>query len=138
MSVPFHLNLAEGWFGSIRLMFVSWWFKIGGIIFALITLSGIAAFVVGTSISDGPRPQTAALFIVAGMTIALYATGRMLAHHDRRGAVLGLVLTLYPFVFAPFTNAPMDSIDIAVSAVTVILLLSVWPELTWRRSRAGG
>jgi len=134
MSMPFHLSLAEGRFGSFRLMFVSWWFKMGGIIFAFITLTALSAFIVGSSISDGPRPQTAAIFILAAMTIAVYATGRMLAHHERRGAVLGLALTLYPYVFAPFTNGPLDRTDIAISAVTVILLVSVWRELAWRRS----
>lgn len=133
MSMPFHLSLAEGRFGSIRLMFVSWWFKVGGLIFAFITLTGVVAFVVGSSISDGPRPQTTGIFILAGMAIALYTAGQMLAHHQRRGAVLGLALTLYPFAFAPFTNAALDRIDIAVSAVTVILLISVWRELTWGR-----
>jgi hypothetical protein len=133
MSMPFHLSLAEGRFGSLRLMFVAWLFKVGGIVFGFITLSGLVAFIVGTSISDGPRPQTTAIFIVAAMSIALFCAGYMLTHHERRGAVLGLALTLYPFVFAPFTNAAMDRIDIAVSAVTVILLLSVWGELTWGR-----
>ncbi len=134
MSMPFHLNLAEGRFGSFRLMFVSWWFKLGGIIFAIITLTAISAFVVGSSISDGPRPQRLAIFILAAMTIALYITGQMLAHHQRQGAVFGLVLTLYPFLFTPFTHAPLDRIDIAISAVTVILLISVWRELSWSRS----
>jgi hypothetical protein len=134
MSMPFHLSLAEGRFGSFRLMFVSWWFKVGGIIFAFITLTALFAFIVGSSISDGPRPQSLAIFLLAAMTIALYAAGQMLAHHQRRGAVLGLLLTLYPFVFAPFTHAPLDRIDIAVSAVTVILLVSIWRELTWSRS----
>lgn len=133
MSMPFHLSLAEGRFGSFRLMFVSWWFKVGGIIFGFITLTALTAFIVGSSISDGPRPQTTAIFILAAMTIALYTAGRMLAHHQRRGAVLGLALTLYPFVFAPFTHAPLDRIDTAVSAVTVILLISVWRELSWSR-----
>lgn len=133
MSMPFHLNLAEGRFGSFRLMFVSWWFKVGGIIFAFITLTGLVAFIVGSSISDGPQPQTTAIFVLATMSVALYAAGQMLAHHQRRGAVLGLALTLYPFVFTPFTHAPLDRIDIAVSAVTVILLISVWRELSWGR-----
>jgi hypothetical protein len=136
MSMPFHLSLAEGRFGSLRLMFLSWLFKVGAIIFGIVTLTALSAFVVGSSISDGPRPQTTAIFILAAMTIALYATGRMLAHHERRGAIVGLALTLYPFVFAPFTNAALDRIDIAVSAVTVILLLSVWPELKSRRGRS--
>jgi hypothetical protein len=133
MSMPFHLSLAEGRFGSLRLMFVSWLFKVGGIIFGFVTLTALVAFVVGSSISDGPRPQIIGIFILAAMAIALYTAGHMLAHHQRRGAILGLALTLYPFVFAPFTNAAMDGIDIAVSAVTVILLLSVWGELTWGR-----
>jgi hypothetical protein len=133
MSMPFHLSLAEGRFGSLRLMFVSWWFKIGGLIFGFMTLTALVAFIVGSSISDGPRPQTRAIFILAAMSIALFAAGHMLAHHHRRGAVLGLALTLYPFVFAPFTHAALDRIDIAVSAVTVILLISVWRELTWGR-----
>lgn len=134
MSMPFHLSLAEGRFGSFRLMFVSWWFKVGGIIFAFITLTALSAFIVGSSISDGPRPQRLAIFILAAMTIALYAAGQMLAHHQKSGAVLGLALTLYPFTFPAFTHAPLDRIDTAVSAVTVILLISVWRELSWNRS----
>jgi hypothetical protein len=58
----------------------------------------------------------------------------MLARHERRGAVLGLALTLYPIVLVPFIKVSMDRIDVAVSAVIVILLISVWRELTWRRN----
>jgi hypothetical protein len=134
MTMPFHLNLADGRFGSIRLMFVSWWFKVGGIIFAVVTLTMLVATLV-SSVSDGPRPEPLAIVIVGAMTIALLAAGRMLAHHQRRGAVLGLLLTLQPFCLPPFTSAAIDPVDIAISAVTVILLISVWGELSWGRGQ---
>jgi hypothetical protein len=134
MSMPFHLRLTEGGFGSIRLMFVSWLFKVGGIIFGITTIAVLIALVLGISTPNGPKLQLAALLIVAAMAVALFSAGQMLARHQRRGAVLGLALTLYPFVLAPLTGAAMNRIDIAVTAVTAILVLSVWRELTWRRN----
>jgi hypothetical protein len=132
--MPFHFRLAEGGFGSIRLMFVSWLLKVCGIIFGIMSITVLIALVLGLNTPNGPRLQLTALFILAAMAVALFSAGQMLARHERRGAILGLALTLYPFVFAPFTSASMDRIDIAVTAVIVILLLSVWRELTWRRN----
>jgi hypothetical protein len=134
MSMPFHLRLTEGEFGSIRLMFVSWLFKVGGIIFGITCITVLIALMLGLSTPSGPKPQLAALLILAAMAVALFSAGQMLARHQRRGAVLGLALTLYPFVLAPLTGAAMNRIDIAVTAVIAILVLSVWRELTWRRN----
>ena len=131
--MPFHLRLTEGGFGSIRLMFVSWLFKVGGIIFGITTITVLIALVLGMSTPNGPKLQLAALLILAVMAVALFSAGQILARHQRRGAVLALALTLYPFVLAPLTGAAMNRIDIAVTAVTAILVLSVWRELAWRR-----
>jgi hypothetical protein len=136
MSMPLHLRLAKGGFGSIRLMFVSWLFKVGGILFGMITIMVLVALVLGVGIPNASGLERAAPLILGAMTIALFSAGQMMAHRRRRGAVLGLALTLYPFVFAPLTNASMDQLDIVVSGVIVILLLSVWRELTWRRNPA--
>lgn len=134
MSKPFHLRLTESGFGSIRLMFVSWLLKVCGIIFGIMSITVLIALALGLNTPNGPKLQLAALFILAAMAVALFSAGQMLARHERRGAVLGLALTLYPIVLVPFIKVSMDRIDVAVSAVIVILLISVWRELTWRRN----
>ena len=136
--MPLRLRLAKGGFGSIRLMFVSWLFKVGGIIFGIMTISILVALVMGVNIPNASGLELAAPLILAAMTIALFSAGQMMAHHQRRGAVLALALTLYPFVFAPLTHASMGQLDIVLSGVIVILVLSVWRELSWRRSPTTG
>jgi hypothetical protein len=113
-------------------MFVSWLFKVGGIVFGITCITVLITLVLGLSAPSGPKLQLADLLILAAMAVALFTAGQMMAWHQRRGGVLGLALTLYPFVLAPLTGASMDRIDIAVTAVTAILVLSVWRELTWR------
>ena len=129
--MPLHLRLPAGGFGSIRLMFVAWLFKLGGIIFGIMAATVLIVLLLGLDTPDGPKVQIATLLIVTAMGVALFAAGRMMAHHDRRGAIIGLGLTLYPVILAPLTDASMDRFDMVVTAVIALLILSVWRDLAW-------
>jgi hypothetical protein len=112
-------------------MFVAWLFKLGGIIFGIMAVTVLIVLLLGLDTPDGPKVQIATLLIVTAMGVALFAAGRMMAHHDRRGAIIGLALTLYPVILAPFTDASMDRFDMVVTAVIALLVLSVWRDLAW-------
>ena len=79
-------------------------------------------------------PYILTIVIVSAMAVGLLATGILLARRLRAGAVLGLVLTLYPLAFALIERRSVAWLDLGIMAVTVIVLVSVWRELGWRRS----
>ena len=128
---------------SIWLRIVAWYFKLGGIVFVFITVLGLIS---GLALHWVPMPEgmsvpmpegmsyPLALVIVSAMTVGLLATGILLARRLRAGAVLGLVLTLYPLVFALIQRRSVAWLDLGIMAVTAIVLLSVWRELEWRHS----
>ena len=70
-----------------------------------------------------------ALISVSAMSIALLATGILLARRSRIGGLLGLGLTLYPFAFAIGERRSVASLELGVAGLTVVALLIVWGEL---------
>lgn len=123
---------------SIWLRIIAWYFKIGGIVFVFIAVLGLISGVAlhGATVTEG-MPYQLAFVIVSTMAIGLLTTGILLARRLRAGAVLGLVLTLYPLVFALVQRRTVAWLDLGLMAVTAIVLLSVWRELEWRHGSNG-
>ena len=120
---------------SIWLRIVAWYFKLGGIVFVFVAALGLIS---GLALHWPPTtegmPYPLAIVIVSATAVGLLATGILLARRLRAGAVLGLVLTLYPLVFALIQRRSVAWLDLGIMAVTAIVLLSVWRELEWRHS----
>jgi hypothetical protein len=119
---------------SIWLRLVAYYFKIGGVIFAVIAVLGLVS---GFALDWAPgttqaMPMPLAVAIVCAMAFALLAAGILLARRLRAGAVLGLVLTLYPVAFALVQRRTMTWLELALIVVPTIVLVSVWRELEWR------
>jgi hypothetical protein len=123
---------------SIWLRIIAWYFKLGGILFIFIAVLGLISGVAlhGAAVTEG-MPYQLAVVIVSTMAIGLLTTGILLARRLRAGAVLGLVLTLYPLVFALIQRRTMSWLELGGIAVTTFVLLSVWRELEWRRDATG-
>jgi len=120
---------------SIWLRIVAWYFKLGGIVFVFVAALGLIS---GLALHWPPMAEGMSyplvMVIVSAMAVALLATGILLARRLRAGAVLGLVLTLYPLVFALIQRRSLAWLDLGIMAVTAIVLLSVWRELEWHHS----
>jgi hypothetical protein len=121
--------------GSSKLLKVTaWYFKLGGILFAFMAVSGLvsgAALHWPSSTEGMPYPQ--AMLIVSAAAVALLATGILLARRSRIGGVLALGLTLYPFAFAIWDRRSVTLLELGIAAVTVVALLLIWRELEWPR-----
>ena len=120
---------------SIWLRIVAWYFKLGGIVFVFIAALGL---IIGLapdwpSVTEG-MSYPLSLAIVSAMAVALLATGILLARRLRAGALLGLVLTLYPLAFALIQRRSLAWLELGIMGGSVIVLMSVWRELEWRHS----
>ncbi len=118
---------------SALLRVIVWYFKIGGIIFAVMLVFGLIGAVLGWASPPNGLAYPVAFVVVLSTAAALFATGILLARRSKVGALLGLVLTLYPFAFALWYHTAPRVVDLAVAAVTVAGLLFVWRELDWPR-----
>jgi hypothetical protein len=117
---------------STLLRITAWYFKLGGIVFAFMAVSGLISGVAlqWPSSADGLSYPLALISIFA-MSVALLATGVLLARRSRIGGLLGLGLTLYPFAFAISERRSVPLLELGVAGVTVVALLIVWRELEW-------
>ena len=118
---------------SIWLRLASFYFKLGGALFFGIAALGLIS---GMALPSVPptqgMPYPLAIVIVSAMGVSLLATGILLSRRLRAGAVLGLVLTLYPLAFALIQRRSMSWFELGITALTVIVLLMAWRELEWR------
>ena len=118
---------------SKLLRVIAWYFKLGGIIFAFVAVSGlIGGVALHWPASTSNMPYRQALLIVSAASVSLFVTGILLARRLRIGGILGFGLTLYPFAFDIWNRRLPTPVDLAVAAVTVVALLLVWRELEWR------
>jgi hypothetical protein len=85
------------------------------------------------SSTDG-IPHLQALLVLSAATVALFATGILLARRSRIGGLLGLGLTLYPFAFAIWDRRRVPLLEVGIAAVTVVAVLLIWRELEWPHS----
>jgi hypothetical protein len=122
--------------GSSKLLRVTaWYFKLGGILFAFMAISGLVGGIAlqWPSSTEG-MPYLPAMLIVSVGSVALLATGTLLARRSRIGGVLALVLTLYPFAFAIWDRKSVTLLEIGIAAVTLVAVLLIWRELEWPRN----
>jgi hypothetical protein len=118
---------------SIWLRVIAWIFKLSGSLFAFVAFFGLIPLVLGwTASADSPGYALSFLLSMA-MAGALFATGVLLARRERAGALLALVLTLYPLAFVLAGQRPLARSDVIVTVVTVAVIASIWPQLSARR-----
>ena len=119
---------------SPLLRVTTWYFKLGGILFAFVAVSGlISGIVLHLPSSTEGMPYAQAMLIVSAASVALLATGILLARRSRIGGVLALGLTLYPFAFTIWGRRSVTLLELGIAAVTVAAVLLVWRELEWPR-----
>jgi len=120
---------------STLLRITAWYFKLGGIVFAFITVSGlISGVALQRPSSTNGLPYPLALVILSATSVVLFITGILLARRSRIGAVLGLGLTLSPIAFAIADRRNLTLLELGMAGVTVLALLLIWRELEWPRS----
>ena len=128
MTTATRITLSSG--RLILLRVVSWIFKLSGGLFAVILLfmlwGGASGFPTGRA--DFSYGQTIVLLVV--MSAALVLTGVLLARRARAGAVLALILNLYPWVFILRGSRPVAWYDFITTVITVAVIAIVWPELS--------
>jgi hypothetical protein len=115
---------------SIWLRVIAWFFKLGGSLFALMALFSLVALVFDWPASAGHPSNAVMLLLFSVMAGALIATGVLLARRARAGALLAVILSLYPFAFVLIGSRPLSWLDIASSLITVAVIASIWPELS--------
>jgi hypothetical protein len=119
---------------SIWLRIVAFYFLAGGVLFFIIAMVGVLG---GLALNWVPTTTpglsyAASIGLLSAMAVALFVTGILLRRRLKSGAVLGLVLTLYPLALALVQHQSVDWRDLFVMALTTLVLLSVWRELERR------
>jgi hypothetical protein len=118
---------------TIVLIATAWFFKIGGFIFAFAAVFALVGKVLDLPPVSTPSADTIALVVLAIAAIALLATGILLARRQRAGAILALVLNLYPLAFILAGRRAIAWFDVVTAAATVAVVWLIWPELRDRR-----
>jgi hypothetical protein len=116
-------------FRRIVLIATAWFFKIGGFIFAFAAVFAFVGKLLDFPPVATPSADTIALVVLATAAIALSATGILLARRARAGAILALVLNLYPLAFILAGQREIAWFDVVTAAATVAVVWIIWPEL---------
>jgi hypothetical protein len=130
-------TVTEGFFSSKPskwLRVIAWFFKLGGFLFAFMALFALVALILDLSPSPGNPSFAFALLVLSAMAGALLATGFLLARGAREGALMALAVTLYPLAFVLIGRRPLSWLDIVVGVVSVAVIATIWPQLSWRRA----
>jgi hypothetical protein len=114
---------------TIVLMVTAWTFKIGGFIFALAGLFALIGGVLHSPPVSQRSADSGAMVVLALAAIALLATGILLAKRLRAGAILALVLNLYPLAFVIAGQRTLAWFDLVITAATVVVVFTIWPDL---------
>src|SRR5690349_2448542 len=117
-------------YAGLWLRFVAWIFKLGGALFVVIGVLSLVGIMTGSAPPQDSPPQWVLLLLVLAMAVALIATGVLLARRSRVGAILGLLLTLYPTLFIFAGRRPFEWSDAIVDVITIVVIVSIWPQLT--------
>jgi hypothetical protein len=112
------------------LRLIAWFFKLGGFLFAVMALLALVAFVLDQSPSPGNPSYVVMLLSFSAMAGALLLTGVLLARRARAGALMALIVTLYPLAFVLTGRRPFSWLDVIVTLVTVAVIASIWPQLS--------
>ena len=116
--------------GTVLLRIVSWLFKLGGLLFALMAVFMTVGNAMGMTPPAGYTSYRFPVLLLAAFAIALFGIGVLLARHSRVGGVLALAINLYPTMFILAGQRPFAWTDAVVAIVTVVVIASIWPQLT--------
>jgi hypothetical protein len=119
---------------SMWLRLIAWLFKLSGFLFAVMAVLALVGFVLGVSPSSGNPSFAVTLLILSATAGALLLTGVLLARRARAGAVMALIVTLYPLAFVLTGRRPFSWVDVVVTFVTIAAIASIWPQLSSHRA----
>ena len=117
---------------ALWLRFVSWLFKLAGSLFGVIALFLLAPIVMRHPRRESDPSYWFSFLLVSGFAIALVGIGMLLARRSRVAAILALIITLYPTAFVLSGERPLHWSDVLVSVITLTVIASIWPQLSWQ------
>lgn len=114
------------------LRLIAWFFKLGGLLFALGALFALAGLILDLPSAPGNPSHALTLFVLSSVAGALLTTGFLLAKRARAGAFMALGLALYPWAFVLAGVRTFSWLDIIYTVVTSAVIASIWPQLSSR------
>ena len=111
------------------LRLIAWFYKLGGFLFFVMAVLALLAYAAGVQPSSGNPSFGMTLLSLSAMSAALLLTGVLLARRSRAGAVMALILSLYPWAFVLTGQRPVHWTDVVVTVVTVAVIERIWPQL---------
>ena len=116
------------------LRLIAWFYKLGGFLFFVMAVLALMPYAAGVQGSSG-NPSFGMTFLsLSAMSAALLLTGILLARRSRAGAVMALILSLYPWAFVLTGQRPVHWTDVVITVVTVTVIERIWPQLSPRRA----
>jgi len=111
------------------LRLIAWFYKLGGFLFFVMAVLALVAYAADVQPSTGNPSFGVTLLSLSAMSAALLLTGVLLARRSRAGAVMALILSLYPWAFVLTGQRPVHWTDVVVTVVTVAVIERIWPQL---------
>jgi len=111
------------------LRLIAWFYKLGGFLFFVMAVLALVAYGAGVQPSSGNPSFGMTLLSLSAMSAALLLTGVLLARRSRAGAVMALILSLYPWAFVLTGQRPVHWTDVVVTVVTIAVIERIWPQL---------
>ena len=111
------------------LRLIAWFYKLGGFLFFVMAVLALVAYAAGVQPSSGDPSFGVTLLSLSAMSAALLLTGILLARRSRAGAVMALILSLYPWAFVLTGQRPVHWTDVVITVVTVTVIERIWPQL---------
>ena len=116
------------------LRLIAWFYKLGGFLFFVMAVLALQAYRAGVRPSSGHPWLGVTLLRLSAMSAALLLTGVLLARRSRAGAVMALILSLYPWGLVLTGQRPVHWTDVVVTVVTIAVIERIWPQLSPRRA----
>jgi ABC-type transport system involved in cytochrome c biogenesis permease component len=114
---------------SMWLRLIAWFYKLGGFLFFVMAVLALVGYAAGMRPSSGDTSFGVALLSLSAMSAALLLTGVLLARRSRAGALMALILSLYPWAFVLTGQRPVHWTDVVITVVTVTVIERIWPQL---------
>ena len=127
MAKEIQATVASGPLTWLRL--IAWFYKLGGFLFFVMAVLALVAYAGGVQPSSGNPSFGMTLLSLSAMSAALLLTGVLLARRSRAGAMMALILSLYPWAFVLTGQRPVHWTDVVVTVVTVAVIERIWPQL---------
>jgi hypothetical protein len=132
MSTPHHARdfapLSEG--PSARLRVVAGYFTLSALLTFALVLLALVAVLSGRPPAVREQARAHPIVPVINLTVAalLFAVGALLRRRARVGGMLAL-LGFAPPLIARLLGRPVSTITLALSAIGIVLVASIWSEL---------